>query len=142
MEVLKLLQSQVRCLRKLLDYSEEFLLSCSDGEFSTFTKYDQKRAKIFKALELYDHKITEVANTLSPEEKTSELIELLKAEALAKNSLIQAIFVKDQKIILAIQNERERLIRLASSSDKNKEMLNKFKSTWVPESGEKLDGRI
>jgi hypothetical protein len=95
-----------------------------------------------RAMVLYDHRIEEVVSALIPQDKTPELIQSIRACLNEKDTLCKAILELDHAVIQVISKEQQRLSRLVTDSDKNRDLLNRFKSTWIPESGESLDGRI
>jgi len=142
MNVLKLLQSKNRCLEKFLKYSEEFLSQAEMGDLSSINEFQNRREGALKAVLLFDRKITEIIEELSSDEKTNTLIESVKQALAAKDELIQSILITDQKIIAKIEEEKERLLKELSTSDKSMQMVKKFKSKWISESGEKLDGKL
>lgn len=142
MEVLKLLQSQNRSLRKLLTYSQEFLASSWDGSLATLQLYEAKRAVILRAMTLYDHKIEELVSALTPEQKTPALIQEIRSCWVEKDQLCKNILELDRAVMKMIRNEQQRLTKLVADNEKSKNLMNRFKSTWVPESGESLDGKV
>lgn len=142
MEVLKLLQSQNRSLRKMYTHSQDFLASSWSGDLNQLRLYEAKRAVIMRAMALYDNKIEEVIATLLPHERTPELIQNVRSCLNEKSSLCQSILELDCAIMKMIHREQQKLSQLVSDSEKSRELMNRFKSTWMPESGESLDGRI
>jgi hypothetical protein len=142
MEVVKILESKNRCLKKFLTYSQEFLRSAESGDFSTIQKLQDHRESVIKALQLFDRKITSTIQALRPEERTPELMRSVKAIITIEGELLQSIIETDQQIVSQIEEEKARLLKELSSSDKTAQMVKKFKSTWVSEPGEKLDGKL
>src|SRR5688572_23953438 len=142
MDVLKLLRSKNRCLEKFLRYSQEFLTYAEGGDLSTLQYFQSRRDATLKALQLYDRKISEMVAQLSPSERTTSLIESVRQTLELKGKLIQSILATDQKIISKIEDEKKRILQELSSSDRNKQLVRKFKSGWIAEAGEKLDGKI
>jgi hypothetical protein len=142
MDVLKLLHSQNRCLLKLLDKSRKFLADTESGDLSSLQFFQNYRDTVIKALILYDNKVSETISKLSTSEKSETLIESVRKTQVLKEELLQAILCIDQKIITRIEDERNRLLQELSISNKNNQLVRKFKSTWIPEAGEKLDGKI
>jgi hypothetical protein len=142
MEVLNLLQSKNRCLGKFLSCSETFLAQVRTGDLSQLEPFQNQRDSILKALDLYDRKISELIEKLSPQEKTPQFISSVKQIIARDSSLFQSILQIDEQIVTEIEKEKARLTQELSASDKNNQMVKKFKSTWVAESGEMLDGKI
>jgi hypothetical protein len=142
MKLIQLLESKNRCLNKFLEYSKDFFVYAENDDLSNIQKFQDKREKVIKSFSLYDKKIVDVISQLKPEEKTPFLIEQVKALIQIKEEIIQSILTIDQKIIAKIEEEKIRLLQELSSSDKKDQLMKKFKSHWVPESGDKLDGQI
>ena len=145
MVVLKLLQSQNRCLERLLECTESFLehsFKLNSRDFSGLTSFQDQREVFLKAIHLYDRKISEVVSLLSESDKSDINIEKIRELIEVKEVLTKKLFDIDQKIITEIENEKCRLAQELSESDKNSQLVKKFKSKWVSESGETLDGTI
>ena len=142
MEILKLLESKNRCLEKFLNDSENFLASTEKGDVSVLQELHNRRETIIKAIQLYDRKITELIQEMPPGEKTTLLIDSVRKVSLAHDHIIQAIIVADQKIALKIEEEKKRLLEELSASDRKKQLTSKFKSKWITESGDQLDGTL
>ncbi len=146
MDVIKLLQSQNRCLIKILEKSKQFLaLSEPDGHPDFYLKlqeFQNYRDSAIKTISLYDKKISEAIQKLPQSLKTQSLIEAAQKTQETKEELLQSILCIDQRIIDIIEMERVRLLKELSASTKNNEIVRKFKSTWIPEAGETLDGKL
>jgi hypothetical protein len=142
MDVLGLLQSKNRCLQRFLTLSEDFFSTIQNGDLSTLEMFQTRRESTIKALDLYDRKITEVISQLLPTERTQALIDGVTRVLEEKDRLIHRILAADEKIILKIEDEKNRVQRELSSSQKSRDMLKRFKSSWVPESGEEIDRNL
>ena len=142
MDVLKLLQSKNRCLLNFLNQSKKFLAAAETGSLSGLQDFQNYRDATLKTLDLYDRKITDSISMLSISEKTAPFIRSVKDTQELKEELIRSILKTDQEIIEKIKEEKSRLLMELSASNKNNQMVKKFKSTWISESGEKLDGKL
>lgn len=142
MEVIKLLESQNRCLNQFLKASETFLLEAQSGNLAGLELFQVQRDGILKALQLYDRKITEEASQLGSHQLTSPLKTSIQQALNHKKQIVEFIFKVDQAIIEEIEKEKKQLVQELSNSDKNHQLVMKFKSKWVTESGETLDGKI
>jgi len=142
MEVLKLLQSKNRCLSRFLDGSRSFLLLAEKGDFSGLQLFQTQREATLKALELYDNKVSDLIENLPSADKTPALIEAVRKAEEQKTELIQSILLTDKKIISKIEEEKDRLQKQLSVTDKNAQLVKKFKSRWISESGEQLDENL
>ncbi len=142
MEVIRLLRSKNRCLMRFLEASKEFLQSAEQGDFSLLDTFQDSREAALKALELYDGKVSEAALALTAEHKTRSLILEIEAEMLAKNAIVQDILAIDQKIMACLDGEKARVGQEIVRSRKSGDAIKKFKSAWMPESGEELDKQL
>lgn len=142
MEVLKVLKSKNLCLNNLLTECTKFLNSAQNGDLSCLDDFQKKRASTIKALDLYDRKINELIEKLPAADRTPELQQAIKQTQSLKDQLTHSIITLDEEIISLIKEERNRLLKELTSVDRSSQMVKKFKSKWIPESGEKLDGKI
>ena len=140
MEVLKLLQSQNRTFKKLVDCSRAFLASDWKGDLKALHEYESQRALIVRTLSLFEGRINSVVQSIPSSERTQVLISAVQNCMNEKNALYQEFINLDLKVEGLIRNEQERISKLVHHTEKNQDLLNRFKSTWVPESGESLDG--
>jgi hypothetical protein len=130
-DILKLLQSQNRCLKKLLEHSKQFQKETDKNDFSNL-----------EALTFYERKIAEFTHHLDKQKKTETFVEAIKNIIENKKNLINIIIKIDNDIILKIEAEKSKLMQELSISEKTKFMVNKFKSKWIAQSGEELDGLL
>jgi triphosphoribosyl-dephospho-CoA synthetase len=119
--------------------SQEYIAELESGEFSGLQKFLEKRERIIKALDLYDKKISEVIEKMSPTARDESLLEAIRACMVIKNDTVARIVKLDAKIMDKIENEMKSLVEELTGTRKNKDNLSKFKSTWVAKSGEELD---
>lgn len=137
MDVLTLLRSKNRCLERFLGLSREFV---ADGApVGQLDLFESRRDATLKAIELYDRKIAETVPLITDQERTPELIQRVSAELARKEVLVHQIVDLDLKIIGRIEEEKNKLLQQAAVARKGRQALSRFKSTWVPESGEGLD---
>lgn len=108
-------------------------------EIQEFLEY---RESILKVIGLYDKQIAATIALLTPQEKTLTFLQSVKTEQNLHESLIQAILELDKKITTRIEEERNRLLQEISNSEKNAKIAKKFRSKWIPEPGENLDGKL
>jgi len=141
-DVIKLIESQNRCLKRFVTDSQQFIASANRGDLSELYQLQEKRDSIIKALQLYDRKISREVLNLNSKAKTPEFIQTVKELCQQKENLIQSILALDSKIISLIEEEKLRLMKEVSEFEKRTNLTKKFKSTWVSESGEKLDGKL
>ena len=142
MDVLSLLQSKKRCLRRYLSLSVKFLASAKHGDLTSLETFELLRESVIKTLGMYDRKITSVVQSLPAEERTPALSSSVQSHLNEEAALVQSILKNDNQIIAAIEVEKRRLLHEMANTDKAKAITNRFKSAWMPESGEGLDTKI
>ena len=146
MDVLALLKSKNRCLQRFLDFSLEYLASPSSGdtekELASLESLQSRREAVIKTLDLYDRKIAEVLAETDVAKIEGALAEGIQASLEERVRLVENILGVDQKLVARIEDEKIRIQRELSSSRKNGDLVRKFKSAWVAESGEELDKKL
>lgn len=142
MMVLKLLYSKNRLLRLFLSESETFLRELDLGDFSNIPRFESQREHVLKCLEICDKKLTTTIYNLPLSDRTQLFIEQVKKTQTEYDHLVASIFITDQKIMTNLHEEKQRLQKELQASDKSTETIKKFKSTWVSELGENLDGKL
>jgi hypothetical protein len=136
-EVLGLLRSKNRCLVKFLETSKAFLLSHDTlGTLPSLDEFELKREAILKAVFLYERKINEAAETLHSSAKTPEFI------AAVEDKILAEISVTDNRVLNLVEQEKMRIAKELTSSQKSRELVQKFKSSWVTESGDEIDQNL
>lgn len=148
-EVLKLLESENRCLKKFLIVSENYLkitqarLNANEEfNFNDLEEFQKKREKSFKSITLHQKKISELVQRLSATDKTPELIEMIKKIIKDRQYLVQILLNNDNSIIESFDEAKNQLNRKLAESERSSQLVQKFKSQWVMESGEQLDGQL
>jgi hypothetical protein len=142
-EVLGLLRSKNRCLVKFLETSKAFLLSHDTlGTLPSLDEFELKREAILKAVFLYERKINEAAETLHSSAKTPEFIAAVEATLAAKDKILAEISVTDNRVLNLVEQEKMRIAKELTSSQKSRELVQKFKSSWVTESGDEIDQNL
>ena len=144
MEVLSLLQSENRCLEKLLSFSRQFLVCSQKREWSGLDDFDSKRQVFFKTLDLLDRKITEAAESLKNRSAILPLdvSESLQKELELRRDVIDRIIEVDAALIAELEKESKATSGDVASSRKNKDLVSKFKSSWLPQSGSEMDNQV
>jgi hypothetical protein len=140
--ILTLLRSKNRCLERFIAISNEFLAQAGRGEFGDLEGFELRRESTLKAIELYDRKISEAVLQLAEGRRTQSLVEAVKDALDRKDALVHEILDIDMRIISLIEQEKNRLLQELSSARRGKDLLGKFKSGWVAESGEELDAKL
>jgi hypothetical protein len=144
-DVLQLLKSKNRCLKRFLRLSEEFLGAAADGSdawMNLLGLFESRRDAAIRNIELHDRKIAQAVDAMPAGERAPELVEAVRAELAAREALVREIVAVDLKIMAGIEEARSRLMREMAGSRVARDRLARFKSTWVPESGEGLDEKL
>lgn len=142
MDMLKVLAAQNRCLIRFLNESEDFLEQANAGNLSGLVEFQNQRETIIQGFKLFDKEISQFASDIKEDEKTIELVDGIRAALAEKEKTIQAILATDEKIIEHIENEKLKLQRESSESEKQNQLFKKYRSKWMNEAGEKLDGKV
>jgi hypothetical protein len=142
-EVLGLLRSKNRCLAKFLEASKMFLLENDTlGALPSLDAFELKREAILKAIFLYERKINETTQTLQAKDKTPEFVSLVEAALITRDKILAEISVTDNRVLNLVEQEKMRIAKELTSSQKSRELMLKFKSSWVNESGEEIDQNL
>jgi hypothetical protein len=142
-EVLGLLRSKNRCLAKFLEASKAFLQANDTlGTLPSLDDFELKREAILKAIFLYERKINEAAAALTSDTKTPEFIAMVEEALNAKDKILAEISITDNRVLNLVEQEKMRVAKELTSSQKSRELMGKFKSSWVNESGEEIDRNL
>lgn len=144
MDVLSLLRSKNRCLEKFLETTTEFVAQWEKaGQLGDLTAFQSSRDAILRAIDLYDRKISEAVQEISSvPHPSSNFVERVRAVLEQKNRLIQKILLADEPILQKIEAEKSRIRGEIAANLKQSQLVQKFKSTWIPESGEEFDRQL
>lgn len=142
MDVLKLLQSKNRCLKKFYNLSAEFLVFAEKKEFAGLDSFQAQRESIIKALELYDRKIAEEVAKLDQNCRTPGLVREVEMSLTERDVLVYDIIKIDSQIMNHIEEEKKNIQAEISANKKNQQTVSKFKSEWVNQSGEEFDSKL
>ena len=140
--VIKLLASKNRYLRRYLSVSRDFLVNALTGNLSQLFEVEQKREKLIQAIGVHNRKISEFIRDLSPEFRTPDLVERAQAQMTEEAEVVQSILKVDNQIVECIEHEKLRLKKELLQTQKRKDLAGRFKSAWIPESGEGLDKKV
>ena len=139
MNLLGLIRSRNRCLEKILALTDDYSSQTDTSDLQGLEPFQQKRAVVFKAIDLYDRKISEVITEMPRQEKTNTLVDAVKSLVSQKEELTRKIFISDDKVLKKIEAAQRDIAKEMQTARRNKESLNKFKSSWVTENGEEVD---
>lgn len=139
MEVISLLQNKLRCLRRFLEVSEQFLTEAKKGNFTGLDNFESRREAAIKTLGLIDKRITEVVRAIPLESRTAKLSQAVQGNLEGESALVQAILTTDNRIMACMELEKSRVTKELGNNRKQHEIAGKFKSFWMPEAGEGLD---
>ncbi len=143
MDVLTLLRSKNRCLLRFEQASLRFLRETEGAEISSIDtalpRLEHSSKRILTALGMFDRKIEEAITSMGDEAKTPQLIDEARIQSAETDRIVAMLLDLDESVISRIHECRERIAIELSSSEKNKQLMGKFKSTWAGSSGEELD---
>ena len=142
MDVIRLLNSKNRCLRKFLGLSREYLARFEKEGYGQLERFHKSRDRIIRALDLYDRKIAEciaLIPTLTERQAMADQIRPILAE---RESIVREILSVDEAIILGIEKERQRIAEELGVSRKGIDALGRYKSGWIADSGEGIDTKL
>ncbi len=140
--LLKVINGKNRALKRFLDVSTAFLGASERGDLSGLQKLQCRRDAIIRALELFDRRISAGVATLVPTERTESFARDVREALTRKDALIHDILAVDLKIISLIDSEKNEILRQIAMSRKQRDTFSKFKSAWMPEPGDGLDGTL
>jgi hypothetical protein len=140
MDVLGLLRSKNRCLLRFLEASKSFLVEAqSQGTLPSLSEFETQREAILKAIGLFDRKISDAIPHISKADRTPELIQAVEKALTRKDEIMKDIIIADEKVLRLVEEEKNRITKELVTSQKSRQVLQKFKSSWVNESGEEID---
>jgi hypothetical protein len=129
-----------------LQASTEFLAQAKrTDELPDLPAFEARRDAILKAIELYDRKVSEAVALLAPspsEAKPAALIQAVEAALKEKDILVHRILVIDDQILDRVEAEKTKVLKNLVQTQKSAQIAQKFKSTWVSESGEEIDEKL
>lgn len=142
MDVLRLIQCKNRCLSQFGALSRHFLPQFQSLNFDGLENFQTQRGSILKALDLFDRKLNETLQQLRPHQKSPELLAAAKKLLEDQDGLLKDIIAIEQQIMSLIENETSRINLELNQTQKSKDTVQKFKSSWVSEGGEGLDTKL
>lgn len=140
--LLKVINGKNRALKRFLDISTAFLGSAERGDLSGLQGFQNRRDAVIRALDLYDRRISRGVSSLVPEDRTERLVREVREALERKDALVHEILAVDLRIISLIDREKNEILRQIATNRKQRDTLSKFKSAWMPEPGEELDGSL
>ncbi len=142
MDVLSLLNNKKRCLKRLLEINASFIALAEQGDLSRLPHYELDRGATIRALGMFDRKVTEAVREIPLSQRGPELSYQVQQHLDEQMTILQSLQTSDIKIMNLIESEMTRLKVDIASLEKSKDIVNRFKSNWMPESGEGLDQKI
>ncbi len=142
MEVLALLRSKNKCLTRFLEASQDFWIHAQKGDLSGLDAFYLKRESILKGIDLYERKINETLAKMSASQNTAQLRDEVRKLLDHWKFLVHSVANIDAKIIEKVAEAKDRAFKHLHENKKSQETLNRFKSAWVPSSGESLDEKL
>ena len=141
-DVLRLVDSKTRCLQRFLELTKRFLSTAENGDFSGLNAFEIGREAIVKALGMYDRKVNENVIRIPLADRNPTLSHAVQARLNEQGRLLKEIIKIDQHVMVCIEREKNRVQQELINSQKRHELAGRFKSSWMPESGEGLDQKL
>jgi hypothetical protein len=138
LESIELLKAQNRCLEKFMKFSSKEDLPEED----LMKKMIQRRSEALRAYELFGQKLLKTLQEIEPTQKTPQFIQTMKSHFALQMDLVQTLLRINEEMMEKIQFEISRLSQEILISEKAQQRVQKFKSQWIIQSGEQLDGLI
>ena len=145
-ELISLLKSKNRCLRKLLQYSEHFLTEASNSadekNLELVLELEKKRDIAIRTLDLIERKINEVAGAIPKIERTP--VRLGQVDALVQEAVetVHEIVITDGLVLRKVEAIQNEVSKNLLHSKRQQDTIGKFKSSWLSESGSELDKKL
>ena len=145
-ELISLLKSKIRCLRKILQYSEHFLVeantSAHEDNLERVLNLEKKREIAIRTLDLIERKINEVAGQIPRIERTPTRLGQLDALMQESVELVHEIVITDGLVLRKVETIQNEVSKDLLHSKRQQGTIGKFKSSWVSESGSELDKKL
>lgn len=147
-EIIRLFQAKNRGLQRLLELGTKFLArwdaaeQTAESRGEALTRFQARRDSAFRALEHCDRRIGAALAALPNEARTPKMLEESRRALAAKDRLLQALIARDQEIMTRLESEKGRVLEELVDARRGQSLVSKFKSTWVPDSGEGLDQKL
>ena len=137
-----LIKDMNECLKRIILRSEVFLKETQERDYSGVSTFDESRAFEISQFQNLDQQLIKMSRDLPAQSENPIQIESLRSLIFENESLLQTLAFIDQKIHIHLELEKAAIQSELNRYERETEKLNKFKSTWVPESGERLDGTL
>ncbi len=141
-QLISVIENKNKLLQAFKQYSLEFLTDVCRGDLSELTQFEARRAQCLDAIFSGEKLISQIIKNLSEQEKTSNLINQIEVKTRKTDQILAEIIDLDSQIIGKLHQEKDQLKDLLIDFNRSEKLVRKFKSSWMPLSGEKLDGSL
>lgn len=142
MKLIETLSIMNECLEKMIQLSQTFLNQAQKNNFKAVDQFDESREVNFKFLVQCNQSLDALTQALNPVQLPQETQNRLRDLALDYHSLARTLSLIDEKIEIHIESHQSLIRKELTVLEKQSLHVKKFKSTWLPESGERLDDQI
>ena len=142
MKLIETLSIMNECLEKMIQLSQTFLNQAQKNNFKGVDQFDESREVNFKFLVQCNQSLDALTQALIPVQLPQETQNRLRDLALDYHSLARTLSLIDEKIEIHIESHQTLIRKELIALEKQSLQVKKFKSTWLPESGERLDDQI
>jgi hypothetical protein len=129
----QLLENKKRCLLRFLEKSKDFLQEAKVGDFTNLSEFHTHREMSLEVIKRYDRKMECFQVQEHP---------MFHSFQSFFQEILDSIYTVDQEIFQQIELEKNRLMQNLHSTSSQKNIVKKFKSSWISESGISLDGKL
>ena len=142
MKLIETLSIMNECLEKMIQISQTFLNQVQKNNFKGVDQFDESREVNFKFLDQCNQSLNALTQALNPVQLPQQNQNRLRDLALDYQSLARTLSLIDEKIEIHIESHQTLIRKELIALEKQSLQVKKFKSTWLPESGERLDDQI
>lgn len=140
MNVLSFFRSRNECLKRFRDLSISFSQNSDTSAINDrIEELEVEREQLLKAALLFERKISDEIVRLGKDAFSQESIEEMRSFERARQDLLTEIIRADKGVEDMIERFCTDIEKDLTTSRKNQENLQKFKSYWVQPTGEEID---
>ena len=141
-QMITIVRTKITLLQAFHQYSVDFLQEITNGDLSGLDQFEARRNQCLEVILSGDKKIAEIAKGIAEKEKTTALLHVLGELSRRSDHIFSEIIQIDAKIIEKLSQEKDQLKGRLTDFNRNEKLVRKFKSSWIPNSGDKLDGSL
>ncbi len=141
-QLISVIERKNSLLQTFLKYSLEFINEINTENYNGLPQFESLRNKCLDAILAGENRINEIAKSLSEKDKNPEKVSTLRSLCSKSDEILSEIIRLDAQIIDKLSHEKEQLKDRLIEFNRGEKLVRKFKSSWIPLSGGKLDGSL